>query len=99
MSTYWVWWRFVNNSPKQPKKIEADTVEEAIEQSTIYDPRIRSEKGERMHFIVVQEAICAGSLSLIVAHTGPVESEPIMELIPKSFMELLVGERNGSKKE
>ena len=35
MSTYWVWWRFVNNSPKQPKKIEADTVEEAIEQSTI----------------------------------------------------------------
>ena len=99
MSTYWVWWRFVNNSPKQPKKIEAGTVEEAIEQSTIYDPRVLAPTGEPMHFIVFQEVVCAGSLDLIVAHNGPVEREPVAELMPRSFIELLIGARNGSKEE
>ena len=99
MSTYWVWWKLVNNSPKQPKKIEADTVEEAIEQSTIYDPRTRAPTGEPMYFIVFQEVICAGTMSLIVAHAGPVESEPIVDLLPQSFIELLIGGRHASKEE
>ena len=90
MKTYWVWWKFVNNSPTQPMKIEADTVDEAIKQSTIYDPKVRSPKGERMHFIVFQEVVCAGSVDLIVAHSGPVESEP-------SFIELLFGGTNGTE--
>lgn len=91
MKTYWVWWRFVNNSPNQPVKIEAQTIEEAIKQSTIYDPRVRSPRGERMHFFVFQEVVCAGSIELIVVHNGPVE-----EL---TFIELLFGGSNGSKKD
>ena len=92
MKTYWVWWQFVNNSPKQPMKIEADTVDEAIKQSTLYDPRGRGPKGERWHFIVFQEVICAGSVGLVVAHSGPVKDEP-------SFIELLFGETNGNTEE
>tara|TARA_R110000824_G_scaffold56378_1_gene154391 strand:+ start:228 stop:506 length:279 start_codon:yes stop_codon:yes gene_type:complete len=92
MKTYWVWWRFVNNSPKQPIKIEANTVDEAIKQSTIYDPKVRSPKGERMHFIVFKEVVCAGATELIVEHSGPVEDGP-------SFIELLFGGTNGSTEE
>jgi len=99
MSTYWVWWQFVNNSPKQPIKIEADSVEEAITQSTHYDTRGQGPLGERWHFTVFQEVVCAGSPNLIVAHHGPIESEPIVDLLPQSFIELLIGARNGSKEE
>tara|TARA_R110000824_G_scaffold108475_3_gene255537 strand:- start:4157 stop:4423 length:267 start_codon:yes stop_codon:yes gene_type:complete len=84
MKTYWVWWSFVNNHLKEVKKIEAESIEEAIKQSTIYDPRVTSPRGERMQFFVFQEVACAGSTSLVVVHTGPVKDE-------RTFMEHLTG--------
>ena len=84
MKTYWVWWTFANNHPKEVKKIEAESVEEAIKQSTIYDPRVRSPRGERMNFFVFQEVTCAGSTSLVVVHTGPVKDD-------RTFMEQILG--------
>ena len=93
MKTYWVWWKFVNNAPKQPMKIEADTVDEAIEKSIMYDPKVRSPSGERVHFFVFQQVVCAGAMNLVVVHNGPVDDEP-------TFMELLFGgSRDGSKEE
>ena len=88
MSTYWVWWTFVNNHPKEVMKIQAESVEEAIKQSTIYDPRVTSPKGERMNFFVFKEVVCAGAKSLVVVHTGPVKDE-------RTFMEQLLGVKHG----
>ena len=90
MKTYWVWWSFVNNPPKEVKKIEAESIEEAINESTLYDPRVRSPKGERMNFFVFQEVACAGKVSLVSVHNGPVKDD-------RTFMEQLLGVKYGTQ--
>lgn len=91
MRTYWVWWSFAGNTPKDMLKIKAESVEEAIKQSTMYDPLGRSPTGERWNFFVFQEVTCAGSTGLVAVHSGPVKGE-------RTFMEQLLGVKYGTTK-
>lgn len=49
---YDVFWTFVANHADKVKTIEAESVAEAIEKSTFYDPKTKNDHGSSMNFIV-----------------------------------------------
>lgn len=52
MRTFWVMWTFIANFSESPREVEAATVVEAIQNSTLYDPRCESKSGQQMRFHV-----------------------------------------------
>jgi len=52
MTKYDVFWTFVANFADSVRTVEADSIKEAIEKCSAYDPYETNEHGNRMNFIV-----------------------------------------------
>jgi hypothetical protein len=60
-----VFWTFVANFSDKVRTVVAKSITEAIEKSTPYDPRMKSDGGSTMKFIVWEHGIG-------LVHEGPI---------------------------